>query len=178
MYENLKVGPVDWTKVSHFPEIQSRHDAKGVVPEILYCLNSFRDALGFPITVSPNPNAIVSSIGHLDHSQHPLGRAIDVFCSCTPNDVTNALKKYNPFTGIGFYFDTHINGKEHFMMHFDVRVVGTPTTKFYWMRDAKKYHGDGYFNLGRDAHGKIADFYAELDKNVVAYMARITPAAK
>ena len=116
--------PIEFYLLPNFPEIAGRDDVEGVNPGILYALQNFRTVIGSPICLSI-PGTIVAKSGHAAKSRHYIEQgadAIDVFIEDYER-VIPALAMYNPFGGVGFYFDTVYAGKPCLMLHFDLRPL-------------------------------------------------------
>lgn len=164
-YETSIKKEIDYNEIRYFKEVKDRKDAIGLFPDLLYMVDEFRSVLNKPMSVSPLQGTLVALDGHNPTSFHYPSRgarAGDFFPHCDPYTTQAALMKFNPFTGIGFYFDTHFNGKPLMMMHFDLRPAKSVYDKMYWIRDPKfkTNGGDGYYSLGKA--GSEEKFFSEL----------------
>ena len=137
---------IDWTKVKHFTELKNRKDIDGTQPQLIYNMDKFRDILGKSIIISPVIGAITAKSGHSSKSYHYRGMAIDHFPKCNPKEVYYTLMEYNPFGGIGIYFDTYLNKKPQVMFHFDIRPIKPSGHKTWWFRINHKYHYPGMYD--------------------------------
>jgi len=144
---------IDWDSIKYIDEIRSRPDIQGIFPDYIYAMDYFRYTLDCPIYASPNPKAFVARDGHSKTSQHYLGRAGDWFTHARLERVMMALARYNPFTGIGIYFDTYFEGKPCLMLHTDLRISNDAITKSWWIRnkhsESKLKDSHGYISLGK-----------------------------
>ena len=137
---------IDWSKIKHFPELKERPDIEGVLPDLIYDLDKFRDILNRTIIVSPVNGAIVAKSGHSPNSYHYRGMAIDCFPICNPKEVFYTLLDYNPFGGIGIYFDTILRNKPTVMFHFDKRPLKPSGHRTWWFRYKHKRHYPSEFS--------------------------------
>lgn len=143
---------VNWKNVEYFKELKNRPDILGVNPDLIYKLDTFRDILNKSIIVSPVDGAIVAKDGHSPNSFHYKGEAIDVFPKCNPFLVLGALLRYNPFGGIGFYFDTYLGNTKTMMCHFDIRktdqiIIWFRSNKVYYYLSSFENKEDFWINL-------------------------------
>ena len=140
---------INWSIVSYFSptgDKWSEDPNKFASPRLIYSLDRFRTILNAPIYPSPAPGALARETGR-PSSRHYVGSfkspvrrsdAIDVFCSAPPLLVFSLALRYSVWGGIGVYFDTKYDSKEHVMFHFDLRPVDN--LKVVWYRQDHKYY--------------------------------------
>ena len=118
---------IDWKRVRHFSPNENWGDPNKIVPELVYRLDAFREYLGKKIHI----NCGWDTKGHTPHSQHYIGRAVDIsFFSHTVDlfSLYLAAERFG-FNGIGLYPDWSYPG-----LHLDVRILNPNAPKRRWMR--------------------------------------------
>ena len=129
---------LDYFSASEFPEGVDRY----CDPVFMMKLNLFREALGCAVIPSPRKAAWYRHkagknnrhfVGPADQPSR-LSDAGDVFPQCDPfYALVTAIEC--GFTGIGLYYDTHLNGDQRWMMHLDTR----PGDLVMWERRNWRY---------------------------------------
>lgn len=129
----------DWRFSRYFEEAHEHPGAQFVHPVMVEALDELRRELGAPITVSPNPNALVSLDGHHeDKSWHYIipgrntrGMAADIMVDkARLFEAWMAAQQVVYFGGIGLYpFWTPKPG-----LHVDMRPY---YNRALWWRDAE-----------------------------------------
>jgi len=122
--------------MKHFKPEEFRGSWEYMNQDLLDMLDEYRETLGFPVVISPHPDALGRTLSP-DHpnygSMHNITkygacRAADVMPYCpTLEDAYNAAREIG-FTGIGLYPDW----SPHFGVHLDNRPDRTPEDPALW----------------------------------------------
>lgn len=122
-----KMTPLLWEQVENFYEDENWGDSNMVCVKLVYCLDELRKHIGRAVNI----HCAYESAGHADKSQHPLGRAADVWASIDCWDFAWYAMLF-PFSGIGIYPHWNKPG-----IHVDVR--DTDLRQMWWRDNRGKY---------------------------------------
>lgn len=119
----------DWALVKHFSKTENWGDPDKMLKELVLELDAYRDFVATPIFISCGTNK-----QHLEDSQHPAGRAIDImFSEKKKEDLFGlylAALRFG-FRGVGIYPSWEYKGQVIGGMHLDWRE--TTGAKSLWM---------------------------------------------
>lgn len=144
---------VNWELVRHFKPSENWGDADKMNPKLIYRLDSFRDHLKIPIVVTRG-----IGVSEFDHSQHPLGNAVDIVF---PNrklfhliDIYHEACSFG-FTGVGLYPHWHYHDRVVGGLHIDMRSLKQRQKAARWLcvlvNGKQTYIGFSYANLKKYA---------------------------
>lgn len=138
---------IDWKRVRWFESWEFAEDPDlHAEPQLIYCLDAFRNLLGTPVHPSKARGALARTGPDASRtSQHYAGegrksRAADVFPDCEARHAFAIALSQPCWGGIGLYFDTRKSINEpHYMMHLDLRPIEPGARRVLWYRINGKY---------------------------------------
>lgn len=116
---------IRWEVINNFSPTEFVDDVNLAESKLIMSLDEFREYIDSPIHPSPVKGSLVRLDPESSYSRHyAVGRlsdAVDVFCDADPAVVWHKAVSCGLWGGIGIYFDTTFQNKEHFMFHLDCR---------------------------------------------------------